>query len=135
CSFILLASRGQTVDSCLENMAWAKDENAARQDRHFFPGLWIATDAAPLLSYRKRPEPTDFNRFTGFKSGRHPIQHRFQEIRRFISGEADLGINHLGEMGTGYGDHASTLCRSCRHVKIRVQNKSQDQAVARSAMT
>src|SRR4051794_20068537 len=55
------------VDPRLQHMTGPEHQHAPRQDRHFLARLRIAADAAPLLSDRKSPEPTDLNGFSRFQ--------------------------------------------------------------------
>jgi hypothetical protein len=111
-------------------MTWPEDEDAPRQYWNFLPSFRVAPDAATFLSNRKGSEPTDFNGFTFFKTGGDALQHIFQQVRRLISRQADLCVDHLSYVGTGDREHDGTLCRSCRDVKVYNKKILPDQRFA-----
>src|ERR1700712_619050 len=129
-SFIIFRTRHDAIDMGLQHMTGTKDENAAGQDRNLFSGFRVAPDTPPLLSYGKGPEPADFNRFTMLQVSRDPIQDVFKQVRRLVPGEANLRVDHFGDMSARNRQHGRTLCRSNRHVKVLTKKMLPDQGFA-----
>ena len=96
----------------LQHMARTEHQHAARQDRHFLAGLRVAADTAALLTHREGSEPADLDGFSRLERRRHPLQHRLQQVGRLVPGQADLGIDRLGQMRARDGLHPRTLGRA-----------------------
>src|SRR5690349_15209240 len=85
----------------LQRMRCAEDEDAARADWDFLPGLWIATDALPFPADGKAAERRDLDHLATLQRMGNLSDHRFDKFRRLIARESDLLINRLGKLSTG----------------------------------
>src|SRR5215472_11428498 len=79
-------TRDTVINLVLQCVRGAEDKNAPRADRYFLAGLRIATDALTLLSDREAAERGNFDHLSAFKRARDFGDHRFDELRRFITG-------------------------------------------------
>src|SRR5207248_10113532 len=78
------------VDLMLQRMRGAEDENAARADRHFLPGLRIAPDALSLLPHREAAEGRDLDHLAALQRVGNLSDDRLDELGRFVTRQADF---------------------------------------------
>src|SRR5580704_4658579 len=82
-------------------MRRAKNEDTARADRDFLPGLRIAPDALPFPADGKTAEGRNLDHIAALQRAGNLGNHRLDEFGRLVTREPDLLIDRLGELSTG----------------------------------
>jgi hypothetical protein len=93
------------VDARLQPLTRPEGQHAARQDGHLDAGLGVAADTAALLAHQKGAEAGDLHGLAGFQHLGDALQHGLQQLGGFVARKPHLGIDGLGQSGTGQRLH------------------------------
>jgi hypothetical protein len=83
------------VDVLLEHLAWPERDDATRSNTDFLSGPRIPAFTGAFASHDKISKPCDLDGLSFLQHGLQKIQHKFDDVGRFIFRNADLFENFI----------------------------------------
>src|SRR5690606_16410877 len=90
----------RSQDAILQHIRCLEGHHPARQDRHFFAGLRIATDALVLFTDMKGRKGRELGRFAAYNRLADLFKDHLDELCGLGTGKTHLPIYGFSEIGT-----------------------------------
>jgi hypothetical protein len=102
------------IDVLLEHLAWSERDDSTGSNPNFFSSPRIPTFSSTFAADNEISKSRDLDRFPLLQHGLQKIEHKLDDICRFVFRNADLLENFVCDISLSHATPLRNYCRSTR---------------------